>query len=135
MFFKKKNKEYAEANVRFLEENAKNEGVITLPSGVQYRVIEEGDGDKPNLRSIVQVYYSGKMIDGKQFDSNMNDNVPIAFRLNEVIEGWQIALSEMPAGSTWEIFIPQELGYGDSSVGNIKKYSTLIFTVKLVSVS
>ena len=83
----------------------------------------------------MQVYYSGKMIDGKQFDSNMNDNVPIAFRLNEVIEGWQIALSEMPAGSTWEIFIPQELGYGDSSVGNIKKYSTLIFTVKLVSVS
>ena len=127
LFGKNKKNEYAEKNRLFLEENAKLEDINVLPCGVQYRVMTEGNGAKPSLQSVVQVYYKGKMIDGTPFDSNIGDEAPLAFRLREVIEGWQKALAEMPVGSKWEIFIPAELGYGSMSVGNIRKNSTLIF--------
>ena len=75
------------------------------------------------------------MIDGTEFDSNLNDGIATAFRLRDVIEGWQIAIPEMQVGSTWEIFIPQEYAYGGDQVGNIKRYSALIFTIKLVNIA
>ena len=106
-----------------------------LPCGVQYRIIEKGEGPKPTELSIVQVYYSGRMIDGRQFDSNMSDPVPAVFRIREVIEGWQKALIEMPVGSKWEVFIPANLGYGAEAVGILRKYSTLMFAVMLKGVA
>lgn len=132
---KAKYQEYMDENLRFLEENAKREDVKVLPCGVQYRVLQAGEGAKPTIQSIVQVYYSGKMINGKQFDSNLNDSYPCVFRLNEVITGWQEALKEMPVGSKWEIFIPASLGYGGQAAGIIRKYSTLIFEVELVGIA
>lgn len=132
---KAKYQEYQEQNIRFLEENAKREEIAVLPCGVQYRVLKEGNGPKPTIQSIVQVYYKGRMINGKQFDSNLEDNVPAVFRLREVISGWQEALKCMPVGSKWEIFIPAALGYGGQSAGVIRKYSTLIFEVELVGIA
>ena len=134
-YIKRKFREYAKENEYFLAQNAKNEDVKVLPSGIQYRVIEQGTGVKPTIQSIVQVFYTGKMIDGTEFDSNLNDGIATAFRLRDVIEGWQIAIPEMQVGSTWEIFIPQEYAYGGDQVGNIKRYSALIFTIKLVNIA
>ncbi|MGL4293457.1 MAG: FKBP-type peptidyl-prolyl cis-trans isomerase [Bacteroidales bacterium] len=132
---KAKYQEYAEKNKLFLEENAKKEGIEILPCGIQYRVIEAGSGVKPTIQSIVQVFYKGKLIDGREFDSNMKDSVPSAFRLREVISGWQLALVEMPVGSKWEIFIPAHLAYGGEAAGIIRKYSTLIFEVDLKGIA
>ena len=130
-----KNQEYAQANLDFLQENAKNPDVKVLPCGVQYRVLTQGTGKKPTLASVVQVYYKGKMTDGRQFDSNLGDKVPAAFRLRDLIEGWQRAIVEMPVGSKWEIFIPASLGYGAQSAGIIRKNSTLIFEIELVAMA
>lgn len=132
---KPKFKEYAEENLRFLEANASQPNIQTLPCGVQYRIITAGDGPIPTANSVVQVYYKGKMTNGKQFDSNMGDGYPAVFRVREVITGWQEALKAMPVGSKWEIFIPSHLGYGGEAAGIIKKYSTLIFEVELVGIS
>ncbi|MGL5013921.1 MAG: FKBP-type peptidyl-prolyl cis-trans isomerase [Bacteroidales bacterium] len=132
---KAKYKEYADANSKFLEENAQQPNIKVLPCGVQYRVIKEGEGPTPTAQSIVQVFYKGTMINGKQFDSNLGDGFPAVFRVREVITGWQEALKQMSVGSKWEIFIPAHLGYGGESAGIIKKYSTLIFEVELVGIS
>ncbi|MGL5635973.1 MAG: FKBP-type peptidyl-prolyl cis-trans isomerase [Bacteroidales bacterium] len=98
-------------------------------------MIEEGNGTIPTSTSLVQVYYKGWLIDGREFDSNLEDELPAIFRVYEVIDGWQQILKVMPAGSTWEIYIPYKLGYGSRGDGMIKGYSTLIFQVKLVSVA
>lgn len=125
---------YKEANLRFLEENRQEEGVMELPCGVQYKVILAGKGPVPTSKSTVQVHYRGTMIDGTEFDNSFSRKRPEVFRVKEVIEGWQEALQAMPAGSRWMIYIPYELGYGTCSCGNIKAYSTLIFEVELLGV-
>ena len=114
--------------------NAKKAGVKTLPSGVQYKVIKEGNGAMPKDTSLVKVHYEGKLINGKVFDSSYKNNQPITLRANQVIKGWTEALTSMPAGSTWMLYIPQELAYGSRAAGQIKPYSTLIFKVELVKI-
>ena len=120
---------------KFLADNAKKEGVKTLPCGVQYKVLKEGNGAMPADTSIVVVNYEGKLVDGTVFDSNKNHGgEPATFRVGQVIKGWQEALKAMPVGSEWEIYIPQELAYGANQQGNIPPFSTLIFKVELVEV-
>ena len=114
--------------------NAKKPGVKTLPSGVQYKVIKEGAGQMPKDTSVVKVNYEGRRIDGTVFDSSYKNGQPVTLRANQVIKGWTEALVHMPAGSVWEVYIPQELAYGDREQGQIKPYSPLVFKIELISV-
>ena len=123
------------AGEKFLAQNAKKEGVKTLPCGVQYKVIKEGNGAMPADTSTVVVNYEGRLVDGTVFDaSNRHGDQPAEFMVGRVIKGWQAALKAMPAGSEWEIYIPQELGYGANQSGQIPPFSALIFKVELVEV-
>ena len=116
----------------FLAKNAKAEGVQVLPSGVQYKVLKEGTGAVPSDTSLVKVNYEGKTLEGKVFDSSYK---PANFRANQVIKGWTEALTHMPAGSVWEVYIPQELAYGERQQGSdIKPFSMLIFKIELLEV-
>ena len=127
--------ENKKAGEKWLEANKKKPGVKTLPSGLQYKVIKEGNGPLPKDTSLVKVNYEGKLIDGTEFDSSYKRGPePTAFRADEVIKGWTEALTMMPVGSKWELYIPQNLGYGARQAGKIKPYSTLIFTVELVEI-
>jgi len=128
-------KEYKEKNEDFLKENAKKEGVVTLPSGLQYKVIKEGNGNVPGENSLVKVHYEGYFWDGTVFDSTYKRGRPMTIRVNQIIEGWTEALQRMPVGSTWEIYIPQELAYGDREQGKIPPFSTLIFKIELLGIS
>ena len=114
--------------------NAKKPGVKTLPSGVQYKVIKEGAGQMPKDTSVVKVNYEGRLIDGTVFDSSYKNGQPVTLCANQVIKGWTEALVHMPAGSVWEVYIPQELAYGDREQGQIKPYSPLVFKIELISV-
>lgn len=128
--------DYALQNAEYMNRIKQREGVVTLPCGVCYEILKQGQGTvHPSPRSIVSVYYKGMLINGKVFDSNMNDGCPAAFRLNTLIQGWQRALLLMRAGDEWKVYIPAELGYGKDRVPGIPKNSTLVFTVKLVSVA
>lgn len=121
----------------FLAENAKNEGVTTLPSGVQYRVLESGDasGSSPKASDIVEVHYEGRRIDGKVFDSSYKRGKPASFPVSGVVEGFSEALQNMKPGDKWEVFIPSHLGYGESARGaDIRPNETLIFTLELLSI-
>ena len=122
------------AGEKFLEENKTKEGVQTTASGLQYKVIKEGKGAIPTDSSTVKVNYKGTLIDGTEFDSSYKRNAPATFRANQVIKGWTEALTLMPVGSKWELYIPQELAYGARNAGQIKPVSTLIFEVELVSI-
>jgi len=123
------------AGEKFLAENASKEGVKTTASGLQYKVIKEGKGEIPTDSSTVKVHYKGTLIDGTEFDSSYKRNEPTTFRANQVIKGWTEALTMMPVGSKWELYIPQELAYGARETGSqIKPFSTLIFEVELISV-
>ncbi len=122
------------AGEKFLEENKAKEGVQTTPSGLQYKVIKEGKGAIPTDSSTVKVNYKGTLIDGTEFDSSYKRNAPATFRANQVIKGWTEALTMMPVGSKWELYIPQELAYGSRNTGQIKPFSTLIFEVELLSI-
>ncbi len=118
----------------FLAENKGKEGVVTTESGLQYKVLVQGEGNIPTEDDEVTVKYEGKLIDGTVFDSSYKRPGETAkFRPNQVIKGWTEALMMMPVGSKWELYIPQELGYGARQSGNIKPYSALIFTIELVS--
>ena len=121
-------------NEEYLAENAKKDSVVTLPSGVQYKILKEGSGAQPVDSNQVVVNYEGKLIDGTVFDSSYQRNQPATFGVNQVIAGWQEALKLMPVGSVWEIYIPQEQGYGTRDMGNIPPYSTLIFKVELLEI-
>jgi len=123
------------AGEKFLEENAKKEGVKKLASGVQYKVIKEGNGPIPADTSLVKVNYEGKTIDGKVFDSSYKRGEPINLRCNQTIKGWTDAMVHMPAGSVWEVYIPQELAYGEREQGDIKPFSMLIFKIELLEVN
>ena len=135
---KAKEKEFGankKAGEDFLKENAKKEGVVTLPSGVQYKVLVEGKGAIPADTSRVKVNYEGRTLDGKVFDSSYKRGQATDFRANQVIKGWTDALTHMPAGSTWEIYVPQELAYGERQQGaDIKPFSMLIFKIELLEV-
>ena len=123
------------AGEKFLAENASKEGVKTTASGLQYKIIKEGKGEIPTDSSTVKVHYKGTLIDGTEFDSSYKRNEPTTFRANQVIKGWTEALTMMPVGSKWELYIPQELAYGARETGrDIKPFSTLIFEVELISV-
>ena len=121
--------------VKFLAENAKKEGVKTLPSGVQYKVIKEGNGPIPADTSLVRVHYEGKTLDGNVFDSSYKREKPIDLRCNQTIKGWTDAMVHMPAGSIWEVYIPQELAYGEREQGIIKPFSVLVFKIELIEVN
>ena len=118
----------------FLAENAKKEGVKTLPGGVQYKVIKEGNGPIPADTSLVKGHYVGRTLekDG-EFDNSYNRKEPVTMRCNQVIKGFTEALVHMPEGSIWEIYIPQELAYGEREQGKIKPFSTLIFKLELIN--
>lgn len=119
----------------FLAANKSKEGVIELPSGLQYKVLVKGDGEVPQTSSKVKVNYEGRLIDGTVFDaSSKHGDEPATFQANQVIRGWTEALTMMPVGSKWQLYIPQELAYGDRQAGNIPPYSTLIFDVELVGI-
>ena len=119
---------------KFLAENAKKEGIKTLESGVQYKVIQEGNGKIPADTSMVKVHYEGRTLDGNVFDSSYKREKPIDLRANQVIKGWTDALVHMPAGSIWEVYIPQELAYGEREQAQIKPFSMLIFKIELLEV-
>lgn len=124
-----------EAGKQFLAENAKKDSVVTLPSGLQYKVLVKGTGEIPAKSDRVQVNYEGRLIDGTVFDSSSkHGSKPATFRADQVIKGWTEALTMMPVGSKWQLFIPQELAYGERQAGQIKPYSALIFTVELVGI-
>ncbi len=127
------NNAYKERNLEFLEEYAQRPGVKSLYGGVLYREITKGKGEKPSPRSIVTVHYKGTLINGKPFDATEKGR-PATFPLRGLIEGWKIALKEMPVGSRWEVVIPFNLGYGSRGVGVIKPFSTLIFDIQLLRV-
>ena len=118
----------------FLVENKTKEGVVTLPSGLQYKVLEQGTGDKPTLRDSVSCNYRGTLIDGTEFDASDNHGGPATFPLKGVIRGWTEALQLMPVGSKWQLFIPSDLAYGEQGPAGIGPNATLIFEVELVSI-
>ena len=123
------------AGIKFLEENKTKEGVITTESGLQYKVIKAGNGEIPTKESSVKVNYKGTLIDGTEFDSSYKRNAPATFRADQVIKGWTEALTMMPVGSKWELYIPLELAYGSRETGGlIKPLSTLIFEVELLEI-
>ena len=127
--------DYKAENEKFLADNKAKEGVKTTPSGLQYKVITEGKGEIPADTCKVKVNYKGTLIDGTEFDSSYKRNEPATFRANQVIKGWTEALTMMPVGSKWELYIPQDLAYGArESGGQIKPCSTLIFEVELLSI-
>lgn len=127
-----KNKKEGDA---FLAENKKKQGVVTLPSGLQYRILVAGKGKKPTATQSVTVHYRGMFVDGTEFDSSSKKGSPATFEVNSVIPGWSEALQLMPVGSKWEIFIPAELGFGENGAGQvIPPNSTLIFEVELISI-
>jgi len=119
----------------FLRENKEKEGVVTLSSGLQYKILKEGSGVKPKADDIVRVHYKGTLIDGTEFDSSYGGD-PAEFPVNRVIKGWIEALQLMPVGSKWQLFIPQELAYADSPRpgGKIEPFMALIFEVELLDI-
>lgn len=119
------------AGVTYMDSISKKEGIKTLANGVLYEVITEGKGATPTASDRVKVHYEGKLIDGTVFDSSYERNEPAEFRCNQVIPGWTEALTHMPVGSKWIVYIPQEQAYGSSNTGNIKPFSALTFTIEL----
>lgn len=118
----------------FLLENSGRSGVKTTASGLQYKVISKGTGDRPGKRDRVKVHYTGRLIDGSEFDSSRQRKQAASFAINQVISGWTEALLMMREGARWQLFIPAKLAYGDRSVGRIPPNSTLIFDLELISV-
>ena len=118
----------------FLAENAKKDGVVTLPSGLQFKVLKAGDGKKPTDADEVLINYRGTLINGTEFDSSYHTDQPAVFKIKEVIPGLREALKLMPSGSVWQIFIPSKLGYGDRRVHEVGPNSMLIFDIELLSV-
>ena len=133
---KKQGAENLEAGEAFLTENSGKEGVTTLPSGLQYKVITAGAGKTPQKSDKVTVHYRGTLIDGTEFDSSYSRNKPATFGVGQVIPGWTEALQQMKEGDKWEIVIPSKLAYGERGAGaKIPANSTLIFEVELISVN
>jgi FKBP-type peptidyl-prolyl cis-trans isomerase FklB len=123
------------AGDRFLAENGKKPGVVSRPSGLQYKIITEGTGLSPKKTDVVTTHYCGTLIDGTEFDSSYARNEPASFGVNQVIAGWTEALQLMKVGSKWELYIPSHLAYGKQGIGgDIGPDETLIFVVELLSI-
>lgn len=124
------------AGEKFLSDNKSKQGVVTLPSGLQYKVLKTGDGPKPKATDSVTVHYEGKLIDGTIFDSSIKKGEPISFPVRGVIPGWTEALQLMPVGSTWQLFIPSNLAYGEHPRpgGPIGPNAVLTFEVQLIKI-
>lgn len=132
----KKKEQYVSQNLEFLERKRTEDGVKELRGGVLYKVISEGDGQgNVSPRSIVSCYYKGSLVNGKVFDNAFDRGYPEAFRVNELISGFQIALVNMHIGDHWEVYIPSDMGYGPKGDRVIPGGSTLIFEIKLVNIS
>lgn len=126
---------YKQKNIAFLKELSTQENIQSLPCGIYYKVLQTGTGTlSPTPRSIVSVHYRGTLIDGKEFDNSYKRNCPEAFRLCDVIDGWQLALQRMHIGDKWIIYIPHEMGYGTKACGPIPAFSTLVFEVELLGI-
>lgn len=124
-----------QAGEKFLSENAKKEGVVVLPSGLQYEVLAEGNGKKPSATDRVQCHYEGTLIDGTIFDSSIKRGEPAVFGVNQVIRGWVEALQLMQEGAKWRLYIPYDMAYGEHGAGEmIPPYSALVFDVELIKV-
>lgn len=124
------------AGEKFLEENKSKDGVITLESGLQYKVLEEGSGKQPAATDSVTVHYRGSLIDGREFDSSYGRGQPATFPVNGVIAGWVEALQLMKEGGKWTLYIPSELGYGERGApGAIPGNCALVFDVELITVN
>lgn len=135
----KENQSKFQANIeigkKFLAENGKKPGVVTLPSGLQYEIMKAGTGAKPTAMSTVETHYHGTLIDGTVFDSSVDRGQPATFGVGQVISGWTEALQLMPVGSKWKLYLPYNLAYGDRGAGGaIQPYSTLIFEVELLAI-
>jgi len=126
--------EQTKAGQAFLEENKKRDGVVVTGSGLQYEVLTAGDGAKPTAEQTVEVHYHGTLVDGTVFDSSVSRGETISFPVKGVIPGWVEGLQLMTVGSKWKLFIPADLGYGNSPQGPIPAGSTLIFEVELISI-
>lgn len=126
--------ENKKAGEAFLAENGKKEGVVTLDSGLQYKVIKTGEGPKPKKTDTVQCHYRGTLLDSTQFDSSYDRGAAAEFRVDQLIPGWTEALQLMPSGSKWELYIPHYLGYGARQAGQIGPNSTLIFELELIEI-
>ena len=130
-----KGKVYKEAGEKYLAENAKKDGVVTLPSGLQYQVLQEGNGKKPTAKDSVKCHYEGFLIDGTVFDSSVQRGEPAVFGLQQVIAGWTEGLQLMQEGAKYRFFIPYRLAYGEGGAGaSIPPYAALIFDVELIKV-
>lgn len=128
-------KQAKEEGEKWLADNARREGVVTLPSGLQYQVLRQGDGKKPTARDTVRCHYEGMLIDGTLFDSSIQRGVPAEFALNQVIKGWTEGLQLMQEGAKYRFFIPYELGYGERGAGqSIPPFAALVFDVELIKV-
>jgi FKBP-type peptidyl-prolyl cis-trans isomerase FklB len=124
-----------ETGIAFLEENSKKDNVVSLPSGLQYEILTEGNGPKPKATESVKCHYHGTLLDGTVFDSSVQRGEPAVFGVNQVIKGWVEALQLMSVGSKWKLFIPSNLAYGSQGAGNsIEPNSTLIFEVELLGI-
>lgn len=120
----------------FLAENKKKEGIVESPTGLQYKIIKEGDGEKPATGSSITVHYKGTLIDGTVFDSSYDRGQPATLSLGQVIKGWQEAIPMMKTGSKWQIYVPSKLAYGDRAASElIAPASTLVFDIELISVN
>lgn len=128
-------KDTKEKGEKYLAENAKKEGVVTLPSGLQYQIIKEGNGRKPKATDKVKCHYEGMLIDGTLFDSSIQRGEPATFPLNGVIAGWTEGLQLMQEGAKYRFFIPYNLGYGEHGAGaSIPPFAALVFDVELIEV-
>jgi len=131
---KEKNDKLIKASADFLQRNKQVAGVKETPEGIQYQVIKAGNGPQPSLEDTITVHYKGMLTDGTTFDSSYDRGEPIEITLNEMIEGWKIAVPLMKEGAKYKFFIPHKLGYGERASGPIPAYSTLVFEVELLKV-
>ena len=118
----------------FMQENKSKEGIVELPSGIQYQVLKEGAGEKPTLSSTIKAHYRGALLNGKEFDSSFKRNQPFTAKPTQLIKGWQEVLPMMPLGSTWRLWIPSDLAYGDYGTGGIPGGATLLFDIELLEI-
>ena len=127
-------KEEKEKGIAFLKANKEAEGVVELPEGIQYRILKEGTGPRPGIHDSVKAHYRGALLDGTEFDSSFKRNQPFTAPLKALIKGWQIVVPLMPEGSTWRLWIPSDLAYGDAGTGGIPGGATLLFDIELIKV-
>jgi FKBP-type peptidyl-prolyl cis-trans isomerase FklB len=123
-----------DAGIAFMAENKKKEGVVELPNGIQYEVLKESNGPKPQPNATIKAHYRGALLNGNEFDSSFKRNQPFTAGLRQLIKGWQDVLPLMPVGSTWRLWIPSHLAYGDNGTGGIPGGATLLFDIELLEI-